>query len=115
MALSKILLYYRFTPITDPNAVRLWQRDLCELLGLRGRILISKDGINATVGGELGAMKTYWRKTREYPGFGDIDFKWSEGSGLDSDGRIVDFPRLSVKVRDEIVSFGAPGELRVDP
>ena len=115
MALSKILLYYRFTPITDPNAVRLWQRDLCELLGLRGRILISKDGINATVGGELGAMKTYWRKTREYPGFGDIDFKWSEGSGLDSDGRIVDFPRLSVKVRDESVSFGAPGELRVDP
>lgn len=114
MALSKILLYYRFTPITDPNAVRLWQRDLCELLGLRGRILISKDGINATVGGELGAMKTYWRKTREYPGFGDIDFKWSEGSGLDSDGRSLDFPRLSVKVRDEIVSFGAPDELRVD-
>jgi len=26
----------------------------------------------------------------------------------------VDFPKLSVKVRDEIVSFGAPGELRVD-
>ncbi|WP_434969820.1 rhodanese-related sulfurtransferase [Microbacterium sp. bgisy207] len=114
MALSKILLYYRFTPITDPTAVRLWQRDLCEMLGLRGRILISKDGINATVGGELGAMKTYWRKTREYPGFGDIDFKWSEGSGLDAEGRSLDFPRLSVKVRDEIVSFGAPGELRVD-
>jgi len=114
VALSKILLYYRFTPITDPTAVRLWQRDLCEMLGLRGRILISKDGINATVGGELGAMKTYWRKTREYPGFGDIDFKWSEGSGLDAEGRSLDFPRLSVKVRDEIVSFGAPGELRVD-
>jgi len=42
VALSKILLYYRFTPITDPTALRLWQRDLCELLGLRGRILKSK-------------------------------------------------------------------------
>ncbi|GAA1469860.1 rhodanese-related sulfurtransferase [Microbacterium thalassium] len=114
MPIAKILLYYRFTPIADPDAVRLWQRDLCELLGLRGRILISKDGINGTVGGELDAVKTYWRKTREYPGFGDIDFKWSEGTGLDDDGRSLDFPRLSVKVRDEIVSFGAPGELRVD-
>ena len=36
VAISKILLYYRFTPIADPEAVRLWQRDLCELLGLRG-------------------------------------------------------------------------------
>jgi UPF0176 protein len=36
-----------------------------------------------------------------------MEIKWSDG-GAD------DFPRLSVKVRDEIVSFGAPGELKVD-
>ncbi|WP_115787808.1 rhodanese-related sulfurtransferase [Arthrobacter silvisoli] len=107
MALNKIVLFYGFTPITDPEAVRLWQRALCEKLGLTGRILISKDGINATVGGEIGNVKQYVKTTREYKGFRDIDFKWSEG-GAD------DFPRLSVKVRDEIVSFGAPGELKVD-
>ena len=106
MAVPKILLYYLFTPLPDPEAIRLWQRDLCEGLGLRGRILISKDGINGTVGGELTAVKNYLRKLREYPAFADIDVKWSEGTG-------EDFPRLSVKVRDEIVSFGAPGELRV--
>lgn len=107
MPVAKILLFYKFTPLADPDAVRLWQRDLAESLGLGGRILLSKDGINGTVGGELNAVKRYVRKTREYPGFKDIDFKWSEGTGSD-------FPRLSVKVRDEIVSFGAPGELRVD-
>jgi UPF0176 protein len=107
VAVPKILLFYRFTPLADPDAVRLWQRDLCESLDLRGRILISKDGINATVGGELKNVKTYLRKTREYAAFRDLDVKWSEGTG-------DDFPRLSVKVRDEIVSFGAPGELRVD-
>ncbi len=107
VALNKIVLFYGFTPITDPEAVRLWQRALCEKLGLTGRILISKDGINATVGGEIGNVKQYVKTTREYKGFRDIDFKWSEG-GAD------DFPRLSVKVRDEIVSFGAPGELKVD-
>lgn len=107
MAVYKILLFYRFTPLSDPDAVRLWQRDLCEAIGLGGRILVSKEGINGTVGGELKAIKKYIRKTREYPVFKDIDFKWSEGSG-------DDFPRLSVRVRDELVSFGAPGELRVD-
>src|SRR5699024_8056848 len=36
------------------------------------------------------------------------------GTGLDDDGASLDFPKLSVKVRDEIVSFGAPDELKVD-
>jgi len=107
VAVPKILLYYAFTPLADPEAVRLWQRDLCESLGLGGRIILSKDGINGTVGGELKAVKKYVRKTREYAPFHDIDFKWSEGTGSD-------FPRLSVKVRDELVSFGAPSELIVD-
>lgn len=107
MAVPKILLFYVFTPLADPEAVRLWQRDLCESLGLGGRIILSRDGINGTVGGELKAVKKYVRKTREYAPFSTIDFKWSEGRG-------DDFPRLSVRVRDELVSFGAPGELRVD-
>lgn len=107
MAVHKVLLFYVFTPLSDPDAVRLWQRDLCESLGLGGRIILSKDGMNGTVGGELTAVKKYLRKTREYPAFKDVDFKFSEGTGSD-------FPRLSVKVREELVSFGAPGELKVD-
>ncbi len=107
MAVWKILLFYRFTPLADPEAIRLWQRDLCESLGLGGRILISPDGINGTVGGELKAVKRYLRKTRGYAPFAELDAKWSEGEG-------GDFPRLRVRVRDELVSFGAPGELRVD-
>jgi UPF0176 protein len=113
VAVPKILLYYIFTPLPDPDAIRLWQRDLCESLGLRGRILISKDGLNGTVGGDLAAVKRYVRKTRDYPAFKDIDVKWSEGTGLDENGLSLDFPRLVVKVRDEIVSFGAPDELTV--
>jgi len=107
VAIPKILLYYVFTPLADPEAIRLWQRDLCESLGLGGRILISKDGINGTVGGELDDVKKYLRKTREYAPFKNLDVKWSDGGG-------DDFPRLSVRVRDELVSFGAPGELEVD-
>ena len=107
MSVPKVILFYVFTPLADPDAIRLWQRDLCESLGLKGRILISTDGINGTVGGELKDVKKYVRKTRQYPAFKSIDFKWGEGRG-------DDFPRLSVKVRDELVSFGSPGELKVD-
>jgi UPF0176 protein len=107
VAVHKIILFYAFTPLADPEAIRLWQRDLSASLGLTGRILISPDGINGTLGGELKSVKRYVRTTREYTPFTNIDFKWSEGTG-------DDFPRLSVKVRDEIVSFGAPGELTVD-
>ena len=107
MAINKVILYYCFTPIRDPDTVRLWQRDLCELLNLTGRILISEHGINGTLGGEMSSLKKYVRKTKAYPGFNQIDFKWSQGTGKD-------FPKLTIRVRDEVVSFGAPNELKVD-
>lgn len=108
------MLFYAFTPLADPEAIRIWQRDLGEALGLRGRLLISKDGINGTLGGDIGVLKKWLRSFRSYRPFADADIKWSDGSGVDADGRSLDFPKLSVKVREEIVSFGAPGELRVD-
>lgn len=107
MQLNRILLYYLFTPIADPEAIRLWQKALCEKLGMTGRILISKDGINGTVGGSMESAKKYVRAMREYAPFKPMEFKWSEGGA-------EDFPRLSIKVRNEIVSFGAPEELLVD-
>ena len=107
MDLQKIILYYGFAPIEDPEAVKLWQKTLCESLGLKGRILISKHGINGTLGGDMAALKKYVRQTKEYPGFRKIDFKWSDGTG-------EDFPRLRVRVRPELVAFGAPDELKVD-
>jgi UPF0176 protein len=106
MALNKIILYYSFAPVEDPKAVMLWQKTLCQSLNLKGRILISKHGINGTLGGDMEDLKKYCRATKEYPGFGKTDFKWSEGTGND-------FPRLSVKVRNELVAFTTPDEVKV--
>ncbi|MCD7050090.1 rhodanese-related sulfurtransferase [Rhodococcus hoagii] len=107
MATPKIVLFYRFTPLADPEAIRLWQQTLAASNNLTGRILISEHGINATVGGDIADVKRYVRGTRSYAPFKDADIKWSDGTG-------DDFPRLSVKVRPEIVTFGAPDELKVD-
>ncbi|MFT4158206.1 MAG: rhodanese-related sulfurtransferase [Microbacterium sp.] len=114
MATPKIILFYVFTPLADPEAIRLWQRDLGESLGLRGRLIISKHGINGTLGGDVLVLKKWVRRFRSYAPFKNVDIKWSDGTGVDADGRSLDFPKLSVKVREEIVSFGVPGELQVD-
>lgn len=104
--MQKIILYYKFAPITDPEAVRLWQRALCEKLKLKGRILISPQGINGTVGGELDDVKAYVRETKQFAPFHGMSFKWS-------DGQRDHFPKLSIRVRDELVGFGVPGEVKV--
>lgn len=103
--MQKTILYYKFMPVADPEAVRLWQRTLCEKLNLKGRILISEHGVNGTLGGDIKDLKAYVKETKGY--FKGIAFKWSEG-GRD------DFPRLAVKVRPEIVTFGAAQDIKVN-
>lgn len=106
MATPKIVLFYVFTPLADPEAVKLWQHTLAESLGLKGRVIVSKDGINATIGGDIFDVKQYVRATRSYEPFKRADIKWSNGEG-------DDFPRLSVKVRPELVTFGTDDEITV--
>ena len=108
MVLNKIILFYACAPVTDPHAVVLWQRALCEQHGLTGRIIVSPHGINGTVGGPIDAVKRYAKTTKQYPGFGKMDVKWSDGTGSD-------FPRLSVKTRPELVGFNSPDEIVVGP
>lgn len=105
--LNKVILFYGFTPLVDTEAIKLWQKHLCESLNLTGRILISRHGINGTLGGKMSDLKKYVRKTKELAGFKGVDFKWSDGKG-------DEFPRLSVKVRNELVTFGRPNEIEVD-
>lgn len=105
--MEKIILYYKFVPINDPEITKLWQKELCEKLGLKGRIIVSKHGINGTLGGDIESLREYKRSMNKTELFKGIVYKWSGGSASD-------FPRLSVKVRPEIVAFGAPEEVKVD-
>lgn len=105
--MQKVLLYYKFTPVKDAEMLKLWQKTLCDSLNLKGRILVSTQGINGTVGGELDDLKAYVKATKQFPGFKDILWKWSEG-GRDN------FPRMSVKVKPELVAFESHAEIEID-
>ena len=105
--MEKIILYYKFAPISDPETVMHWQLALCEKLGLKGHILVSKHGINGTLGGDLKSLKYYTREMKSHSLFNGTVFKWSDGGSQH-------FPKLKVKVKEEIVAFGATDELTVD-
>ena len=102
----KVILYYKFIPVSDPNITMRWQKELCERLGLKGRIIISPHGINGTLGGGIENLREYKREMNRSVLFKGIMYKWSGGSG-------EEFPKLSVKVRDELVAFKASDELVV--
>src|SRR6266404_2590504 len=99
--MNKIILFYKYIAIEYPKQIMKWQREICQNLGLTGRILISHEGINGTLGGSVENLDEYIKTMSTHELFGNIDFKESAG-GVES------FPRLSVKVRDEAVSLGIP-------
>jgi UPF0176 protein len=100
--MEKVILYYKFVPVTDPVSVQFWQRQLCERYGLKGRIIVAEQGINGTLGGQIDGLKAYVKDMNIHPLFKGITYKWSEGLA-------DDFPKLSVKVRPELVTL-APDE-----
>ncbi len=106
-ASHQILLYYKYVWIEDPQALMRAQTDLCKLLRLKGRIIVAHEGINGTVEGLTENTARYIETMRTDPRFKDIHFKKSEGTG-------AAFPRLSVKVRSEIVT-GSLKNLDVNP
>lgn len=104
--MGKILLFYKYVDIDMPGAIIKWQKNLCESLGLKGRILIATEGINGTLGGTSEATDAYKKAMNEHPYFGGIDFK-------ESDGDENHFPRMRVVEKKEIVNLGiAPDQLK---
>ncbi len=103
----QVLLFYKYVSIDDPEAVRESQRALCEELGLKGRIIIAHNGINATVEGTADKTGLYIEKMKQDPRFADIVYKKSAGTG----GAM---PRLRVRVRKDLVSDHTE-EWGVDP
>jgi UPF0176 protein len=99
-----VLLFYKYIAVPDPEAQRELQRQFCNSLEMKGRILIGDEGINATVAGSPEACDQYISYMNSHELFSNIEYK------IDS-AETMPFPRLRVKVRPEIVTLG----VNVDP
>lgn len=93
----QVILFYKYVDLPDPEAVRKIQRAWCEELSLLGRVLIAKEGINATLEGKTEDIAQYIARMESSEHFKNINYKKSQGTGKA-------FPRLQVKVRNEVVT-----------
>ena len=94
----QVLLYYKYTHIAEPETYRTEQLALCQRLNLLGRIIVATEGINGTVSGTIEETQAYIEALRSDARTADIGIKIDA-----ADGHC--FPKLSIKVRDEIVSL----------
>lgn len=101
-----VLLFYKYVTIKNPEELRVYLKGLCEGLSLTGRVIISEEGINGTLEGKTEDTERFLKPFLLDRRFKTIDVKKSEGTGSA-------FPKLSIKVRDEIVGTKFPKE--IDP
>jgi UPF0176 protein len=104
MSEFQIILFYKFFPLDDPILARDHQLKICKSLELKGRILVAKEGINGTLEGTTENIKTYIKWMQTQPDYADILFKKSLGNGNN-------FPKLSIKVRKEVVALSVDEEI----
>ncbi|MDO8231607.1 MAG: rhodanese-related sulfurtransferase [bacterium] len=103
----QVLLFYKYVTIDDPETLKGWVTARARSLGLAGRVIVAEEGINGTLEGSLEHTNIFKDEFLEDPRFSDVQVKTSLGNG-------ASFPKLSVKVRDEIVGTRFDKE-RVDP
>ncbi len=101
-----MIIFYKYVTIENPKQVADLLRGRAEWLHLKGRVIVAEEGINATLEGTSGNTNEFIEGLHKDERFKDIEIKRSKGDGQT-------FPKLSVKVRAEIVGTHFPKE--VDP
>jgi predicted sulfurtransferase len=93
---------YRFAELTSLPELRTRLKTECGMLGLKGSILLSTEGINLFLAGEQGAVKSLLATLRQVPGLAELEAKFSESAEQP-------FNRMLVKIKNEIIAFGVEG------
>tara|TARA_B100001063_G_scaffold76423_1_gene70668 strand:+ start:237 stop:1175 length:939 start_codon:yes stop_codon:yes gene_type:complete len=95
----KIAAFYQFTPMINLEELQSSLRKLLESLSVKGTILLATEGINGTIAGSNESMDEFELFLQKKKLFNELNFKISFAS-------IEPFPRLKIKIKDEIVSIG---------
>lgn len=94
----RVLLYYYYTTIEDPELFSKEHLAFCKGINLKGRILVASEGINGTVSGLKEDTDLYKQAMVNNPLFKGIVFKEDE-----EDGHV--FKKMHVRPRSELVTL----------
>jgi len=98
----KLLTFYHFVDISDPETVCREHLEFTDGIGMKWRIYIGTEGISSTVTWNQWQIQAYKLYLSNHP-------LWKDIQDIDEKSSAVDghqFPRMQVKVRDEIVVLG---------
>ena len=95
----QILLYYCYAAIEDPEAYREEHHLFCIENNIRGRIIVSSEGLNGTVSGLVADCEKYMAYVKSDARFEDTEFK------IDTHHSHA-FAKINVRAKEEIVHSG---------
>lgn len=96
-----VTTFYKFVPLSEPEALRVELLDKCQSWGLRGTILLAIEGLNATLAGDRQGVDRLLAWLHAHPEIGP--FPSQEAIAADAP-----FERMKVKLKKEIVTLGQP-------
>jgi len=96
---------YHFTRFDDPAALRAPLLAVAEGAGVKGSLLLAREGINGTIAGTRAGIDAVLAHIRALPGCAALEWK-------ESPAPTMPFGRMKVRLKREIVTMGQPD---VDP
>jgi UPF0176 protein len=96
---------YRFARLDNLATLKTTLAEFCCGLGIKGTLLLAREGINGTVAGTDDAIRDLIALIESTEGFAGIDVKYSRA-------KTMPFHRMKVRLKKEIVTMGRPD---VDP
>ncbi len=96
---------YKFAPVTDADIRRSALAEVCDTAGIKGTILLAREGLNGTIAGTDTAIERVLFGIRSIPGFEELEVKLSRAEAMP-------FHRMKVRIKPEIVTMGQPD---IDP
>ncbi|KZZ82703.1 oxygen-dependent tRNA uridine(34) hydroxylase TrhO [Bacillus sp. SJS] len=94
----RVLLYYNYVTIEDPEEFAASHLAFCKELELKGRILVANEGINGTVSGSFEQTEAYMNAMKNDARFADMVFKIDEADQHA-------FKKMHVRPRKELVTL----------
>ncbi len=102
MSTIRVSALYKFVRFEDPAALRAPLHEALAALGIKGTVLLAREGVNGTIAGLPDAMDRALTTLQALPGCADLDWK-------DSTSQTMPFLRLKVRLKSEIVTMGVEG------
>ena len=95
----RVAALYRFCRIDAPEALRKPLAAFCCGRGIKGTLLVAREGINGTVAGPPEAIEQLIARLEAMPGMAGLEVKFSAASTMP-------FHRMKVRLKKEIVTMG---------